>query len=344
MTPVNRLFDVLVAGGGNAGLCAALEARAAGASVLVLEAAPRSYRGGNSRHTRNLRCMHEAPTEVLTDAYPEEEYLDDLIQVTGGATDPTLARLTIRGSDACTAWMRAQGVRFQPALGGTLQLGRTNAFFLGGGKALINAYYRAAEALGAQVLYEAEVSGLELENGVVHRCDGGARGRRPRGPGQGAGRRGRRLRGQPRLAEGILGRDRRQLPDPRHALQPGPAAAGPARAGRKAGRRPEAVPCGRDRRPGAQVRRRHRHPGRLRLARHRGQSGRPPLLRRGRGLLAQALRDLGPAGRGAAGPDRPRDHRPEGDRPLHAAGLPAAPGGLDPRARGQARTRRGCAR
>ncbi len=161
---LSRTFDVLVAGGGNAGLCAALEARAAGASVLVLEAAPRSHRGGNSRHTRNLRCMHEAPT----DAYPEAEYLDDLIKVTGGATDPTLARLTICESAACTGWMRARGVRFQPALGGTLQLGRTNAFFLGGGKALINAYYRAAESLGVQVLYDAEVSDLEIEGGVFN--------------------------------------------------------------------------------------------------------------------------------------------------------------------------------
>jgi tricarballylate dehydrogenase len=166
MANLNRPFDVLVAGGGNAGLCAALEARAAGASVLVVDVAPRSYRGGNSRHTRNLRCMHEAPTDVLTDAYPEAEYLDDLIKVTAGATDRTLARLTIRQSAACTDWMRAQGVRFQPAFGGTLQLGRTNAFFLGGGKALINAYYRAAEALGVQVLYEAEVSGVQIEDGV----------------------------------------------------------------------------------------------------------------------------------------------------------------------------------
>ncbi len=168
MVDLSRTFDVLVAGGGNAGLCAALEARAAGASVLVLEAAPRAWRGGNSRHTRNLRCMHEMPTEVLTDAYPEAEYLDDLLTVTGGATDRALARLTIRESAACTAWMRAQGVRFQPALGGTLQLGRTNAFFLGGGKALINAYYRAAEALGVQVLYDAEVSDLELADGVFN--------------------------------------------------------------------------------------------------------------------------------------------------------------------------------
>src|SRR5471032_3676691 len=87
------MVDVLVIGGGNAALCAALIAREAGASVLLLEAAPREWRGGNSQHTRNLRCMHDAPQDVLIDAYPEEEYWQDLLKVTGGQTNETLARL-----------------------------------------------------------------------------------------------------------------------------------------------------------------------------------------------------------------------------------------------------------
>ena len=67
-----RDYDVLVVGGGNAALCAALTAREMRASVLILQASPRSMRGGNRRHTRNLRVMLRAPTATLTGAYEED--------------------------------------------------------------------------------------------------------------------------------------------------------------------------------------------------------------------------------------------------------------------------------
>ncbi len=159
-----RTWDVLVLGAGNAALCAALTARKAGASVLMIESAPKDFRGGNSRHTRNLRCMHDAPQDVLTQAYPEEEYWQDLLKVTGGQTDERLARIAIRSTATCRGWMASHGVRFQPSIGGTMHLSRTNAFFLGGGKALLNAYYRAASALGIEVVYEAEAVDLRFSD------------------------------------------------------------------------------------------------------------------------------------------------------------------------------------
>lgn len=157
--------DVVIAGGGNAALCAALTARECGVSVTVLECAPPEFRGGNSRHTRNMRCMHDAPTDVLTGSYTEEEYFADVLRVTGGETDERLARLVIRESPNAAAWARSHGVRFQPSLGGTLHLGRTNAFFLGGGKALMNAYYESAARQGVRVIYNAEVTGLSIDRG-----------------------------------------------------------------------------------------------------------------------------------------------------------------------------------
>ena len=162
---MKKTWDVLVIGGGNAALCAAITAREAGASVLLLESAPRDWRGGNSVHTRNIRCMHDAPQDVLTDAYPEEEFWQDLYKVTGGITNETLARRVIRESATCRTWMRAHGVHFQPSLSGTLHLSRTNAFFMGGGKALVNAYYRSAQALGIEVRYESPVERIELQDG-----------------------------------------------------------------------------------------------------------------------------------------------------------------------------------
>ena len=166
MVDFSRKFDVLVIGGGNAALCAAIGARRLGASVLVLEGAPKFYRGGNTRHTRNMRCAHDAATDILTGPYTEEEFFEDLLRVTGGQTDEQLARHMIKESKDILNWIVEQGVRWQPSLGGTLSLGRTNSFFLGGGRAMLNALYRTAEALGVEVLYDAEVVDLEIDNGM----------------------------------------------------------------------------------------------------------------------------------------------------------------------------------
>jgi tricarballylate dehydrogenase len=157
------IFDVLVAGGGNAGLSAALTAAERGAKVLVVDSAPKEFRGGNSRHTRNLRVMSES--------YSEQNFLTDLDRVTGGGMNARLAELAVRSSPDAREWMVKQGVRFQPALEGTLHLGETNAFFLGGGKAVLNAYYFAAERRGVQVLYNAEVIALRIRGGVFESAE-----------------------------------------------------------------------------------------------------------------------------------------------------------------------------
>ncbi len=156
-----------VIGGGNAALCAAIAARHAGASVLLLERAPRAWRGGNSKYTRNLRCAHEGVSETGED-YTEAELAQDLAGVTGAGSDPALTALCIERSRDTPAWMEQNGVLWQPALRGTLQLARTNRFFLGGGKALVNTLYATAERLGVKVAFEHSVEEIEVSGS---RCE-----------------------------------------------------------------------------------------------------------------------------------------------------------------------------
>src|SRR4029453_12955427 len=107
----------------------------------------------------------DTPQDVLVDAYPEEEFWQDLLKVTGGATNEALARLVIRASSTCRPWVQQHGVRFQPSLSGALHTARTNAFFMGGGKALVNAYYRSARQLGVAIRYDAPVTALDIRDG-----------------------------------------------------------------------------------------------------------------------------------------------------------------------------------
>jgi tricarballylate dehydrogenase len=151
-------------GGGNAALSAAMAARHIVPRVLVLERAPEHMRGGNSRHTRNVRCAHPSADQFFSASYPEEEMLEDLISVTGGPANIDLAEFAIRQSSMLPRWMSEHGAAWQQPLAGTLSLGRTNRFFLGGGKALLNAYYRTAHNMGITVRYDAFVEDLIIAN------------------------------------------------------------------------------------------------------------------------------------------------------------------------------------
>ena len=166
-----KSWDIVVVGGGNAGVCAAITAAERGCSILVIETAPREFRGGNTRHTRNLRSVHDEPTDVMSDRYTFEEYWDDLMRVTKGVTNEHLAKLTLESSQALMEWLIERGVRFQTALSGTLNLNHTNAFFLGGGRAMLNSLCRHAESVGVQFIYEAEVTDIALENGFCESVD-----------------------------------------------------------------------------------------------------------------------------------------------------------------------------
>ena len=94
---------------------------------------------------------------------------------------------------------------FQPSLTGTLNLSRTNAFFLGGGKALVNAYYATAQRLGVDVLYDTEVEAIDLDDGFVRKLTVTSKGFPLEVRGEGGRRVVGRVPGQYRVAEAGLG-------------------------------------------------------------------------------------------------------------------------------------------
>src|SRR5437879_1676723 len=144
--------------------------------VVLLERAPVELRGGNTRHTRNIRHTHPRPDAYVADSYGEDEMWHDLVRVSGSDINEELARLTTRASESCPAFMESHGARWQPPLRGALSLGRTNRFFLGGGKAVLNAYYATAAAMGVEVRYDSPAVDLTFEGSsctgvVVERTD-----------------------------------------------------------------------------------------------------------------------------------------------------------------------------
>ena len=159
-------YRVVVIGGGNAGLCAALSASRYSEDILLVETAPKSDRGGNSKYTRDIRYAHERDT-YTSGQYTDQEFFDDVLKVTNNNTNNALLEMVVSESKNIPAWLKEHEVLIHGALRGTLHLGRTNLFMLGGGKALVNSYYYSAERKGIEILYNTRCTDLGVSGNTV---------------------------------------------------------------------------------------------------------------------------------------------------------------------------------
>jgi len=181
--------DVIVVGGGNAALCAALAARERGARVLLLEKAPESERGGNSFFTAGgFRFVHGGLEDLRQDVIPdlapgeaasveiapytEENFYDNLMRLTENLSDSNLADLLVSRSRATVVWMRGHGVRWILMFGRqSYKVGGTHRFWgglameaVGGGPGLVQTLYDRAAALGIEIRYETKATRLLVDD------------------------------------------------------------------------------------------------------------------------------------------------------------------------------------
>lgn len=167
--------DVLVVGAGNAAMSAAVAAREQGVDVVVLEKAPKSQRGGNSALTVHMRFPYrgmedlvpllsdvsEEVTHSLAErvgAYTESDYYDDIMEVTDGQSDPTLANILVSDAYETVLWMRSYGHAWIPSHESPTSANVVS--FDGGGFAMQERWFHAAERLGIPVHYETQALDL----------------------------------------------------------------------------------------------------------------------------------------------------------------------------------------
>ncbi|WP_113670544.1 FAD-dependent tricarballylate dehydrogenase TcuA [Rhodovulum sp. BSW8] len=148
--PAPLATGVLVAGAGFAGLVAAIEARLHGAAVTLIDPAPPPLLGGNTRHCRNIRLVHDRETPWQRGSYPAAEFATDLARLSPPETG--LGAVLAEGSAGLGPWLAARAVAFEPWAEGNLPFSRRTAFFRGGGQALTNTLVRCAEGLGVEIL------------------------------------------------------------------------------------------------------------------------------------------------------------------------------------------------
>jgi tricarballylate dehydrogenase len=184
-------YDVIVVGGGNAALCAALSAKESAQRVLVLERAPEEESGGNSRFTAGLmRIVYNGPDDLRqlidlsedelarTDfgTYTEEQFFDDMARVTEYRCDPDLTEILVKQSHPTVVWMRQKGVRFTAAwgrqafnIGGKFKFwGGLTLEAVGGGPGLVESLTQIAKKSGIEIRYQARALSLVADDSGVH--------------------------------------------------------------------------------------------------------------------------------------------------------------------------------
>ena len=174
--------DVIVVGGGIAGLAAAASAAQAGARVLVLERAPREDRGGNTRWTEafmRMKSEHEVADDFESHFMANAgHYLDpSLVQEMAGdpeqrsaivkalgMTDPDVIATFAENAGPTLQWLKTFGVTFDFLPSYLITSCTPRLAPLGGGLALVQALGDFIDASAVDVRFQMSARDLITNN------------------------------------------------------------------------------------------------------------------------------------------------------------------------------------
>jgi tricarballylate dehydrogenase len=185
-------YDVVVVGGGIAGLSAALSAREAGARVALLERATEAERGGNTRYTEAFLRMKslDEPADGLEETlladfmgYPDPELVAQFVRDPARrppplrghhVVDPDVVETFARDAGPTLRWLTTHGVRFDRLPTPFPTTSTTRMAPVGGGLALVESLGAAATAAGVDTYFRTSARSLRrAADGTVSGVDAG---------------------------------------------------------------------------------------------------------------------------------------------------------------------------
>lgn len=151
--------DLVVVGGGAGGLATALqflESAGPDATVTVLERADRAARGGNTAWTGAFFRLQD-------DGAPAEDFVERMVELSGGLTDRAIVERLAEGSQDAMVWLHANGVATHSDHTYFLTSKGPRLMPHGGGGAIVEALSRRVQERGGRIEYRSTAQELTTD-------------------------------------------------------------------------------------------------------------------------------------------------------------------------------------